>query len=131
MRKILLATLVVLSTSACASVGRLELFPTIYVHVVNNCRDSVLLIKLPDGKEVALKYTGLETVKLQTASHLTGVNGFYPYQSFTLTVRGFGTDGAYLGSASQRFTFTGQGGRQADQDWHIGNLQDGERRCQP
>lgn len=129
MKKLFLIVLAVLTASGCAARGfRLEWFPTIYVNVVNNCKDSVLLVALPYGGEVKIPYTGIERIKLQSYRHLAGVQTSSYSTSLMLTARGFGRDGVFLGSASQTFN-PGQSGRTHDRDWRVYNLQGGERPC--
>ena len=129
MKKLFVLALIVAATAVSGCAGhRIEWFPTVYVNVVNNCKSSVLLVTLPYGGEVQIPYGGLMKIKLQSYSHLSAVSGSVRSNSLMLTARGFGSDGAFLGSASQQFN-TGQSGRTYDRDWLVNNLQGGVRSC--
>ena len=130
MKKLFVIMLATFALGGCATRGyRIEWFPTVYVNVVNNCKDSVLLVSLPYGGEVKIPYTGIERIKLQSYRHLAGVQTSSYSTNLMLTARGFARDGAFLGSASQIF-HPGQSGRTDDRDWLVYNLQGGQRPCQ-
>lgn len=130
MKEFLVVVLVALAVavSGCASVQPIQLVPTVFVNVVNNCQDSVVHLTLPYGDTVKIPYRGVAKVSLRSYSHLAGIGRSYG-NSLMMTARGFGLDGVYLGSASRSFS-PGYSGRAPDRDWLIYNLQGGERSCQ-
>ena len=126
---VLTACLAVLAAGTGCALRHLEWVPTVYVTVVNNCRDSVLVLTHPDtDRQLKIPYTGLVRVPVRTYSHLSGISSSGGSNSKVLTVRGWASDGTYLGSASQSF-YAGYQGRAPDQSWEVTSLQGGDGRC--
>jgi hypothetical protein len=117
MKRLVWAALVAALAAGC---GPIHIFETVFVTVVNDCKGAGLVLENIHMKPVTLSYGQSARLELERK--------FGDDYEQAVTARGFGPNGAYLGSTTRRFYTYGGGsyGTLRQETWEIQSLQGGK-----